>query len=242
MIVYPWTVVESVHGRIIVNRNCDFQIDALAKTGRTHIEPEIEAIRSIAATLPDRCIAIDGGCNIGLVSIPLATIIRSRGGIVLAFDIQIAMTKALAGSALLNGLDNLSVNPAGLGAERGMMRVPIIDYTAPQDFGMVRLTNGTKDGMPVQVLRIDDLGLHRLDFLKLDIEGSEAAALKGAEATIAEHRPWAWIEYFMSDPAAIKAAFHGLDYRFYRMDDQNMLCAPEDRFTASGLKIDAPEM
>lgn len=36
---------------------------------------------------------------------------------------------------------------------------------------------------------IDDLGVDRVDFIKLDIEGAELAALQGAEDTIRRHRP-----------------------------------------------------
>jgi FkbM family methyltransferase len=36
---------------------------------------------------------------------------------------------------------------------------------------------------------IDDLGLERVDFIKLDIEGAELAALRGARATLVRDRP-----------------------------------------------------
>lgn len=41
----------------------------------------------------------------------------------------------------------------------------------------------------IDTIRIDDLGLKRIDFIKLDIEGEELNAIKGAENTILKHKP-----------------------------------------------------
>jgi hypothetical protein len=41
---------------------------------------------------------------------------------------------------------------------------------------------------------IDSLGLDRLDFLKMDVEGGHVAALRGAQETISRCHPLIWIE------------------------------------------------
>jgi len=74
------------------------------------------------------------------------------------------------------------------------------------------------DGPGVLTRAIDDLPEPRVDFLKLDVEGAELAALRGAEATIRRcrpriavaiyHRPQDWVEI----PAWLDAL--GLGYRF----------------------------
>ena len=46
----------------------------------------------------------------------------------------------------------------------------------------------------VRAVTIDDLGLERLDFIKLDIEGMEAEALKGARNTLERFRPAVFFE------------------------------------------------
>ena len=38
-------------------------------------------------------------------------------------------------------------------------------------------------------LLVAELGLHRVDFIKLDIEGAEREALRGAKDTIEQHHP-----------------------------------------------------
>jgi hypothetical protein len=72
--------------------------------------------------------------------------------------------------------------------------------------------------------------LPRLDFFKLDVEGYEIPALTGAIGTIKQHRPWIWVEYFITGVEPIKHALRDLDnYSFFIMDYQNMLCVPKEK-------------
>lgn len=242
MIVHPFTVVESIHGRIIVNRNCAYQIDSLAKTGVPHIQREIEQILTIVASLPEGSVTVDAGANIGLISVPIASAVKAKGGVVLSFEPQQPLYHALCGTRVLNDLMNLNPYQMALGSAVGLIRMPVIDYSAPQDFGIVSLKDGTEDGSAVQITTIDSLGLPRLDLMKIDVEGFEVEVLAGARDTIRDNQPWCWIEYFLSDPFILKSQFAGLDYKFYRVDDQNMLAAPVTRLEASGIRIDAPDM
>ena len=70
--VNNFTVLESIYGRFVVNRRDKFQAEALVRTGRPHIQDELEIILTIADTLPNGAFAVDAGANVGLVAIPLA--------------------------------------------------------------------------------------------------------------------------------------------------------------------------
>jgi hypothetical protein len=73
------------------------------------------------------------------------------------------------------------------------------------------------------------MDLPRLDFLKLDVEGYEVPAITGALQTIANYRPWIWVEYMITGIDPIKAALKSVpDYQFYLTDYQNMLCMPKE--------------
>lgn len=243
--VNNFTVVESDYGSFVVNRHAAIQADALIKTGRTHMEPELRNILGMAGTLPKGAIAIDAGANIGIVAIPLAQVLRDiGGGTVLAFEAQRMMFYALCGGAALNDLQNLKAFNQAVGAKQGRIRVPEVDYGRYQDFGALSLRgiDPAAAGEEIDVIAIDQLGLPRLDFLKIDVEGMEIDVLQGAAQTIRAHLPWCWIEVWKVGIEPIKSALAGLPYQFFQMDELNVLCAPSGRRAASNVAISAPEI
>lgn len=247
MQINNFTSFDSIHGRFVVNRHCAFQAEALAKTGKTHIEAELAKIFVLVDKLPEEAVVVDGGANIGFFSIPVAQRIKSRGGRLISFEPQRMLFYALCGSVALNDLENVHPLNKALGATPGSAVLPAVDYSKPSDYGTVSIqaTAPHEDAVPrilrkqeVDVVTLDSLDLHRLDFLKLDVEGYEIQALTGGLQTLQKHRPWIWIEFFIIGQDPIKQALAGLpDYDFYTMDYQNMLCAPREKLAASGIKI-----
>lgn len=230
--------LDSEYGRFIVNRHCSFQAESLVKTGRPHIQSELDNILAVIKQLPDNCVIVDAGANIGLVSIPIAQAVLPRNGLVYAFEVQRMLFYALCGSAALNDLDNLIVKNLALGSTAGLLHAGKPDYSQAQDFGLFSLVNQAENqAEQIEVVTIDSLGLPRLDFLKIDVEGMEIDVLKGSRNTIQQHLPWCWIEYWKVDIADIKAQFAGLEYKFYLMDSLNMLCVPISKFDSSTLSI-----
>ncbi|WP_176040451.1 FkbM family methyltransferase [Burkholderia stabilis] len=236
--VRNFVVIDSIHGPFVINRHCDLQAEALIKTGRPHIQSELDVMMPVIDQLPDGAIAVDGGANAGLVCVPIAHRLRERGGRVYAFEPQRTLFHALGGTIALNQLDNLHLLNMGLASANGTMKVPDIDYGQDADFGTVSLVDTqSAGGTPTPVVRLDSLGLPRLDFLKLDIEGMEIDALRGARRLIETHLPWCWIEYWKVGEAPIIETFAGLDYTFYRADSLNMLCVPNARWDRQRLLI-----
>jgi FkbM family methyltransferase len=229
MSIPNFVVLDSIHGRFIVNRHCAFQAEALVKTGATHIEGELNNIFALIDTLTEGAVIIDGGANAGFFTIPVANRIRNRNQRIVSFEPQLALFRALSGSLVLNDIGFCDLQQAGLGDAPGVAMVPDIDYRTPQDFGTVQIsTTGT--GTPVMVKTIDSLGLERVDFIKLDVEGYECAALAGGIDMIQKHRPYIWVEFFISGVEPIKASLTGVpDYAFFQVDYQNMLCIPRER-------------
>ncbi|WP_244116773.1 FkbM family methyltransferase [Burkholderia cepacia] len=239
-----FVTIESVYGPFIINRHCHLQAEALIKTGRPHIQPELDAMMQIVDQLPEQSIVVDGGANAGLVSVPVAQRIRSRGGRIHAFEPQRTLYHALCGTIALNQIENIQLHNMGLGEINTTMTVPPVDYGRSADFGTVMLQSQAHEGgTSTPVVRLDALGLDRLDFLKLDVEGMEIDALRGARALLEQYLPWCWIEYWKVGAPAIIDEFAGLDYVFYRIDGLNLLCVPlarwdRERLWISGEPID----
>jgi len=228
MNVPNFVVLDSIHGRFIVNRHCDFQAEALIKTGATHIEDELRNIFVIMEMLPHGAVIIDGGANAGFFMIPVANKIRGQNPLIIGFEPQRELYRALSGSLILNDIDFCELYNAGLGEYSGTAMVPPINYGVPQDFGCVQITeNGP--GPSVEIMTIDGLNLDRLDFIKLDVEGYECAALAGGIETIKKYRPYIWVEFFISGVEPIKQTLSAVsDYEFLKIDKQNMLCIPKE--------------
>jgi FkbM family methyltransferase len=239
MKVDNFLVLDSVYGKFIVARTCLFQAEALVKTGRTHIESELANIFAIVDTLPADAVIVDGGANAGFFTIPVAHRTQGRGTRIISFEPQRQLFQALGGSLALNGYDHVYLHNVGLGDSPGIAQLPAIDYSVVQDFGTVQLNDNTtvvEDGWMadrrVDVTSIDTMDLPGLDFFKLDVEGYEVPALRGALETIKKYRPWIWVEYFITGAETIKHTLADLnDYAFFIVDYQNMLCAPREQLT-----------
>jgi FkbM family methyltransferase len=237
MTVDNFVVLDSVYGQFIVARTCLFQAEVLVKTGRTHIESELNNIFAIVDTLPADAVIVDGGANIGFFTVPVAHRTQGRGTRIISFEPQRQLFQALGGSLALNGYQHVYLHNCGLGKEPGIAQLPAVDYSVDQDFGTVSLSDKTtveEDGWMadrvVDITSIDAMDLPRLDFFKLDVEGYEIPALTGALATIKKHRPWIWVEYFITGVGPIKQALADLDdYKFFIVDYQNMLCVPKEK-------------
>jgi FkbM family methyltransferase len=243
-VVADFAIIDSEHGRFIVNRHCSFQAEHLIRTGSTHIEAELSKIFVITDRLEPGSIIIDGGANAGFFTIPVANRTRDRDIRILSFEPQRRIYSGLAGSLVINDLDHVMAFNTALGAEQGWSSISPVDYSRPQDFGTVTVDTEITDHRnyldphQCEITTIDHLDLPRLDFVKLDVEGFEIAALQGGRDTIQKYRPWIWIEYFITGAETIQKELDYLsDYEFHVIDYQNMLCAPRERVQAAGITI-----
>jgi FkbM family methyltransferase len=135
---------------------------------------------------------VEIGANIGAHTIMLAQKV-SPSGRVIAFEPQRIVYQSLCGSIALNSLVNVYAYQLAIGSEAGTINVPALDYAAQNNFGGLSL-GGFGPGEEVDIRTLDSFDLPACDFLKLDIEGMEEAALRGAVGTIARFRPIMYIE------------------------------------------------
>jgi FkbM family methyltransferase len=159
-------------------------------------------------------IAVEVGANIGAHTVHLGKLV-GPGGAVLAFEPQRIIFTVLCANLALNDLFNARPIHAAVGSSEGTINVPVLDPRAQQNFGGLSLGK-TSQGEPVSQVMLDRYPLPSLRLLKLDVEGMETEVLLGARQTIAQHRPFLYVENDRRDKSTgLIRLIEELGYRSY---------------------------
>lgn len=155
--------------------------------------------------------AADGGTNIGVYTLTLAR----AGADMLAFEPNPPIADRARRAIALNGLDaRVRLRIAALGERPGVARFE----TAAQPENAHLAASG---GIEVPVTTLDEeiaaLGWTALDFVKLDLEGGEADALRGARRTLARTSPLVMSEIVRADGTANPAPLEELRAQGYSL-------------------------
>jgi FkbM family methyltransferase len=175
-------------GLMLYNRNDTYIGASLRKYGEFSGE-ETALFRLIVQ--PGRTV-LDVGANIGAHTVDLARLVGSAG-VLHAFEPQRLMFQLLCANVALNSCTNVFTHQAAVGAVNGTLFVPALDSDEPTNYGGLSLLV-PRPGEPVPLVTIDSLDLRDCQFIKLDIEGMETEALRGATATIGRFRPILYVE------------------------------------------------
>jgi FkbM family methyltransferase len=170
---------------------------------------------------------VDVGANIGWFSLLAARLVGPEGQ-VHSFEANRATFALLEDNLSLNACTNVTAQCQAVGEEPGLARI------APREAGNagadgVELANGGADAVPL--VRLDQvLGEAPLRLLKLDIEGWEAKALRGAEGLLRRAEAPALVFEFTpefltaagDDPRELVAWLTGLGYAVQVVDKTGM--------------------
>jgi len=247
------------HGSLLVNRHdykltqnggygVGYQLLNTSSFDHQEVDIVLHLLASRRADYGDGVVTIDCGANIGVHTIEWAKLMYGWGE-VLAFEAQERIFYALAGNITLNNCFNARAIWAAVGEEDGSIQVPMPDYFAPSSFGSleIRQTEQTEfigqkidysndKTQATQLMAIDSLGLKRLDFIKIDIEGMEMEALKGAKNSISTLKPQLLIEKIKSNEQQILDFVKNLGYKTFQLGI-NLLAIHESDPSASKLKV-----
>jgi len=180
----------------------------------------------IAALLQPADVVCDVGANLGALTLMFARHVPQ--GAVYAFEPVRAHYQMLVTNVTLNELTNVAAFHAAVGESSGRIVAPRISYALDLNLGAIALENFT-EGEDVALIRIDDLGLPECALLKIDVEGMEAAVIRGAVATIERCRPLLFVENERADrSAALIELLIDLGYDCYWMFGE--LYNPENYF------------
>lgn len=133
---------------------------------------------------------LDVGANIGVHTLEAARIVGPAGKVI-AIEAAPTHVEAIKENVALNGFGNVDVIEMAASDRQGMatLRLPTLS-----NLGMYRLGGEGTAAFNVALGRLDDVVDQRIDFLKMDIEGSEYRALLGAARLISTHKPAILIE------------------------------------------------
>lgn len=188
----------------------------------------------------DGVVLVDCGANIGVHTIECAVEMTGWGS-VFAIEAQERLYYALAGNIALNNCFNARALHAAVAAQDGTIRVPVPDY-CPGSFGSLELKpqgNAEFIGQridyspgatqEIRCLKLDSLGLARIDVIKIDVEGMEMEALAGAREAIAKHRPILLVEWLKSPKPQLQQTLEGFGYRVFETGKNLLAVHPSDR-------------
>jgi len=161
---------------------------------------------------------VDVGANVGHHSLFASTVASH----VHSFEPYPPVRKRLEEKIRINKLGNVTIHPFGLGNENDT-----ILFSPPTDnnmgTGSFLSDENNKDFIPLNIRRADDYfedaGIHKIDYLKMDVEGFEVEALQGVKNTLVHSRPvvfFEWTQVERENDSAPEASLFPSGYSFFK--------------------------
>ena len=141
--------------------------------------------------------AMDVGANVGLYSVAIGNAVGPSGE-VLAIEPLPANVECLRKNLAENGLDNVRIIAGAVAETAGEVELRLADDPAYASTEEVSESRGTGEVIRVQALPLDRIweqaGKPKISVIKLDVEGGELAALRGARMMIEAAHPLLLVE------------------------------------------------
>jgi FkbM family methyltransferase len=129
-------------------------------------------------------IAIDAGANVGIFTVKAAKTVGERGKVI-AIEPAKDILKFLKENIEINHLKNVMIIPKGLWDKKAKKRLYLSDTPGSHSLIYKEHFNNFSE---IEVDNLDNLlkslKLKKVNFIKMDIEGAEIKALKGAKETL----------------------------------------------------------
>jgi FkbM family methyltransferase len=140
-------------------------------------------LRFVERLLRPGMTVLDIGAHHGLYTL-LCSKYVGRKGQVIAFEASPRECRRLAKHVRINGCRNVRIEPHAVGSESGSADLYVVNGSCNWGNSLrAPVVFESTFKIPVQVCPVDDvlleLGISRVDFIKLDVEGAELSALKG---------------------------------------------------------------
>ena len=168
-------------------------------------------------------VCIDAGANQGIYTIPFGKIVGSSGK-VLAIEPMKYAQAIIKKNCQINKLKNIIIFNGVISDKN---RKETLDFSNGVGSASIIRDFGKKKILRVKSKTIDNLvknyGLKNVNFIKMDIEGCEFLALKGAKKTIQRFRPIICLECSVKDFKKINNFLKKFSYKAYLFDSRGSL-------------------
>jgi len=234
---YPNIIQPSDFGPIIVSKNDTIISRTITQNGYWAGD-DIQLIGKILEyqlTTKERVVFYDIGSNIGTHTLALGSLFRNRI-MIRAFEAQRQIYYMLCGTVALNNLSNTFCHHNAVSnISDEPLDIMLPDYSANNNFGALELRPPKhsdnqnmvyRERETVKTITVDHFK-EAIDFIKLDIEGMEDAALRGATQSIDQHRPACLIEMHKTDAAFVLEFFKSRNYSAW-MKSENLIALPSE--------------
>ncbi len=157
--------------------------------------------------------ALDVGGHVGTHAVPMSKLVGPAGR-VLSFEAHEFLHSLLAANCINNGCTNVSSIRCMVSNDTSLFwdRIGDVPTGSRGNSGEVSYLESERgppslvDRAPLPMVRLDDLGLTRCNFIKVDVEGMELAVLEGAINLVKSHRPMFLVEQVSNLELEEKAA------------------------------------
>jgi FkbM family methyltransferase len=208
-----------------------------------HHDPDLALVRRL---LSPGDVFVDGGANIGLFTLVAAHRVGSNGKVI-AYEPGRVIRMRLLENVLLNQMSQVDVMPFALSSAAGEAAFNELEIAGAGLSHLVGGGDGGGQSRAVTLTTIDatvvGADLKRLVLMKLDLEGAEYAALRGAEDVLHAAHPDLIIEVerphlarMGSSPEEVLGLLRAHDYLLYRVqsDDGALSLVPAGEPAAAG--------
>mgnify|MGYP006091446897 FL=1 len=185
---------------------------------RENYEPLLQNYHNL---LKKNDVVLDIGANQGIYSLAFAKLIGENGKVI-AIEPFKQMNNYFKDNIRLNGFQNIEIIEKVVSDNIGYEEIDfgsgIVSASIVRNF-----KNSVKQ--KVESTTVDEIckNLDRLDFIKIDIEGAELKALKGAEKTLNNHKPKLSLEVDQHSFEHINSFLEKYGYKPYIFEGQNLI-------------------
>lgn len=207
---------------------------------RDEYEPELVLLERF---LLQGCVMVDVGANYGIYALSASRLVGDTG-LVLAFEPCAKSFAVLKQNCSQNNAHNVKSFLLALSDQKG--EALLYHHPDPGRNSFASVGSQAEEHEVVQTQTLDsvlcELGINRVDFIKIDVEGAEELVLSGAQSILKSSHPYVLFEYNPHASRALGLCSDGaykylasLGYTLYQLRNGDLFPASIEELTGGNV-------